>query len=231
MTDPRRLLDDGSSTSPALRSLLESAKQEDEPREQRVAALTTRLAPLLTPLAAMPPPPPVTAPVAAAGKSALAIKAGAAVVAAGLVGGGAWYLHDRAHVAQVAPAPAREPVPVPEAPIPAPPAPTPELPQTPLALPAHPRPSTPAVDPAAEAALVQSAEAALVGGDGANALALTREHATRFPAGAHAEERDRIAIEALVRLGRAGDAHAAAERFFARYPRSIYRARVEALLR
>ncbi len=80
-------------------------------------------------------------------------------------------------------------------------------------------------------AVVVAAEAALVRNDAAAALTLTRQHGARFPVGAHAEERDRIAIEALVRLGRADRAHAAAGRFFTRYPRSIYRARLEGLLR
>jgi len=60
---------------------------------------------------------------------------------------------------------------------------------------------------------------------------LTREHRARFPDGAHAEERDRIAIEALVRLGGIDDARVAGDRFFSRYPQSIYRSRIEDLLR
>ena len=229
MTDPRRLLDD--STSPALRSLLESAKREDEPADGRVTALATRLAPLIAPLAPLPPPPaPAPAPVAAAGaagKGMLVAKIGGVLVAAGVVVGGAWVAYDRSRAAP--PESPRPPVQetLPEAPPPPAREITPDAPP-PLALP-EPRASR-HVDRDAEAALVRAAQAALLRDDAANALALTRQHATRFASGVHAEERDRIAIEALVRLGRTDDARAQAQRFFTHYPRSIYRPRIEALL-
>jgi len=82
-----------------------------------------------------------------------------------------------------------------------------------------------------ETKLVVAAGAALVRDDAATALALTREHLAKFANGAHAEERDRIAIEALVRLGGRDRARAAADRFFMRYPQSIYRSRIEDLMR
>jgi hypothetical protein len=237
MTDPRRLLDDESSTSPTLRSLLESAKREDEPADGRVTALATRLAPLIAPLALLPPPPPpppaAVATAASAGKGVLVAKIGAAIVAAGLVGTGAWVAYDRSRAAPLAspsveltlleaasPQPAREITPDATT---TPDAPTPRLAPSELRAPHH-------VDRDAEAALVRAAQAALLRDDAANALALTRQHATRFAGGVHAEERDRIAIEALVRLGRTDDARAQAQRFFTHYPRSIYRPRIEALL-
>jgi hypothetical protein len=86
-------------------------------------------------------------------------------------------------------------------------------------------------DSEAETKLVLTAGAALVRDDAGAALALTRQHLAQFPNGAHAEERDRIAIEALARLGGIDDARAAAGRFFIRYPQSIYRSRIETLLR
>ena len=43
MTDPRRLLDDGSGASPALRALLASARRDDDPSAAQVEALSTRL--------------------------------------------------------------------------------------------------------------------------------------------------------------------------------------------
>jgi hypothetical protein len=178
--------------------------------------------------------------------AAIASKVGAVIVALGVVGGGVWYVQPRraeprapaivAPVAEVRSAPAPlvpDAAPVEPPATSATPAPVPDPP--PLAAPKrapHPSsaPSTPA-DREAEAALVVAAEAALVRDDAAAALGLTRQHGARFPTGAHAEERERIAIEALVRLGRADRAHAAAQRFFTRYPRSIYRARLEGLLR
>jgi outer membrane protein assembly factor BamD (BamD/ComL family) len=97
--------------------------------------------------------------------------------------------------------------------------------------PASPRKPTASGDSEAETKLVVAAGAALVRDNAEAALALTREHLARFPNGAHAEERDRIAIEALARLEGVERARAAADRFFLRYPQSIYRSRIESLLR
>lgn len=60
----------------------------------------------------------------------------------------------------------------------------------------------------------------------AAALALTRDHAVRNPAGAFAEEREALAIEALRRLGRAEEAERHLRAFDAAYPRSPYRRRL-----
>jgi hypothetical protein len=57
-------------------------------------------------------------------------------------------------------------------------------------------------------------------------LALTVEHARRFPAGMLVQEREVIAVEALARLGRRDDARARAATFLATYPSSAYRSRV-----
>ncbi|CAN5491013.1 hypothetical protein BH11MYX1_BH11MYX1_28380 [soil metagenome] len=235
MADPRRILDDDAA-NPRLRSLLGSAKRDDEPRAAQLVALAARLGPLLGP----PLPPPLGAaatPAVVAGvtKAALAVKLGALAAVIGLAGGGAWLaFHGRASVEPSAP-PSAAPIAPPIAPpvvtpavVPLPsPAPLP-TPKPAILVPPH--VTRPAIDPAAEAALVTAAQQALVDHDPALALARTRDHAVRFPAGPHAEERDRIAIEALLGLGHTADARAAAARFFTRYPRSIYRTRVQALL-
>ena len=59
------------------------------------------------------------------------------------------------------------------------------------------------------------------------ALALTDEHAQRFPSGMLGQEREAIAIEALVKLGRAAQAKARARSFFAAHPGSPYGSRIE----
>ncbi len=64
----------------------------------------------------------------------------------------------------------------------------------------------------------------------ARALALTEEHARRFPRGILGQEREAIAIEALVQLGREGPARARARSFFATYPSSPHRSRIERAL-
>jgi len=247
MTDPRRLLDDGSEASPALRALLASAKRDDDPGARQVAALSARLAAAVAPLA--PAPQAIATAAASAGHAAIGAKMAAVIFALGALCGGAWYVHairddarTHAELRRAVERDARQtPSTVaPRAPdhasieevVPQPPA-APSLDSgsarpRPAAVPRQPRGSG---DSEAETKLVVAAGAALVRDDAEAALALTREHLAQFPNGAHAEERDRIAIEALARLGGVERARAAADRFFLRYPRSIYRSRIEGLVR
>lgn len=74
---------------------------------------------------------------------------------------------------------------------------------------------------AAERALLDVARTALGRGDGPNALAACDEHGRKFPRGALAEEREAIAVQALVLEHRAEEAKARAERFRKSHPRSI----------
>ena len=76
-------------------------------------------------------------------------------------------------------------------------------------------------DLAAERAALDVARTALGRGDGANALAACDEHARKFPRGALGEEREAIAVQALVLEHRIDDARARAERFRKTHPRSI----------
>ena len=77
-----------------------------------------------------------------------------------------------------------------------------------------------------EGALLQRAHAA-ISSDQAQALAFAAEHARRFPNGVLVEEREVIAIEALVRLERMAEARGRAERFFSTFAGSAYRQRVD----
>ncbi len=91
-------------------------------------------------------------------------------------------------------------------------------------LPSMPVASAPAPrgdDLAAERAALDVARTALGRGDGANALAACDEHARRYPRGALSEEREAIAVQALVLEHRGADARARAERFRKTHPRSI----------
>ncbi|MCA9575937.1 MAG: outer membrane protein assembly factor BamD [Myxococcales bacterium] len=83
-------------------------------------------------------------------------------------------------------------------------------------------------DLADENALVTRAQAALARGRVSEALAATAEHQRRFPRGEFVEEREALAIQALARAGRVDAAVARAERFRARYPRSMLRRAVDA---
>jgi hypothetical protein len=91
-------------------------------------------------------------------------------------------------------------------------------------------PSTPSVagDLETEVHLLERARSAL-GADPGAALALAAEHARRFPGGALGQEREIIAVTALVALGRRPEAQARAASFLERFPGSPYRARLESL--
>jgi hypothetical protein len=119
--------------------------------------------------------------------------------------------------ATASPAPAAEPAPVPT---PAAPAPT-----------RHTRPTSTRPDLAAERALVDEASRSLAGGDAPGALAALGRHASRYPGGQLAEERDALRIRALAAAGRAAEARARAAHFARVHPRSIFQPAVDATLR
>lgn len=80
-----------------------------------------------------------------------------------------------------------------------------------------------------EIALLARAHDAL-GADPARALALCREHEARFSVGHFAQEREAVAIEALVYLGRADEARRRLLEFRRRHPTSSHRVHLESLL-
>jgi hypothetical protein len=81
-----------------------------------------------------------------------------------------------------------------------------------------------------EARLVGRAREALRGGDAALALQKLEKSRARFPNGALMQEREALAIEALVRLGRRDIAAERAARFVWEFPRSPYSARVQSFV-
>ena len=93
----------------------------------------------------------------------------------------------------------------------------------------NPTPEEAAEDPGDELAVLEEARAALAT-DPARTLALADAHTKRFQRPAFAQERERLAIDALVRSGRRDDAQERATRFEATYPRSPHLARVRALV-
>lgn len=80
-----------------------------------------------------------------------------------------------------------------------------------------------------ELALVARAQEALARTPGA-ALSLAAEHERAFPHGVLTQEREVIAIDALLRLGRRTEAEARATRFHQRFPTSALGHRVDVLL-
>lgn len=79
-----------------------------------------------------------------------------------------------------------------------------------------------------ETELLALAQKALAEGRAAQALELTRQHRA-IPGALLVQERERLAIEALVRLGRTAQARDRAARFRAAYPKSGYLPRIESL--
>jgi hypothetical protein len=82
---------------------------------------------------------------------------------------------------------------------------------------------------ATDAELLQQARAAVASNPGL-ALALTREHHTRFASSPLAEERQALRVEALWRLGRLAEAQQALGALEASFPRSPYRRRLRGLV-
>jgi hypothetical protein len=80
----------------------------------------------------------------------------------------------------------------------------------------------------AERALLDRARLSLEQGDGAAALRTAQEHEQRFPGGVLAQEREAIAIRALLLLGQTKDARDRLARFRARYPGSALLPTLEA---
>jgi hypothetical protein len=68
-----------------------------------------------------------------------------------------------------------------------------------------------------------------VGANPGEALSLTQEHAVKFPRGALSQERELLAIQALLALGRADEARARRDRFVSAYPGSAHKRRLDAL--
>ena len=108
-------------------------------------------------------------------------------------------------------------------------APAPVSPRRPAALPTASLAPDPADRERAEVALLDRAQASLPVSP-ADTLARCDEHGRRFATGTLVQEREVLAIDALLRLGRRDEAEARAARFRQSFPRSGHLRRVEALL-
>jgi hypothetical protein len=81
---------------------------------------------------------------------------------------------------------------------------------------------------AAERQLLDRARGALEQEDGAAALATIAEHERKYPDGILVQEREAMAVRALLLLGRAPEARARADRFKSRFPDSVLLPSIEA---
>jgi hypothetical protein len=86
-------------------------------------------------------------------------------------------------------------------------------------------------DLAGELALVQMARSAVARRDFAGAVDATNEHLRQFPRGQLAEERESVAIHALIGAGRDSEVRARVARFRANYPRSSFLPGIEESVR
>lgn len=239
--EPKPWRDEGA--PPDVRAVLDASK-DHEPGPDALAALEARLAAVL-------PAGALGVGAAAGGKAGAAGAAGAsagvgakamvvaAVIATGALGGGAWLASGGAGeppsglpraVPSVMSAPPSPPPPVSVAPEP-PAVPPPSPSQAPApAQPSAPRAPVPVASSPPESALLADAQRALVGGEPARALALVDAHARAYPGGSLVQEREMLAIQALVAQGRRADAAARAAAFRRAYPGSTHLARLDALV-
>jgi hypothetical protein len=101
------------------------------------------------------------------------------------------------------------------------------------ALSAAPRPSAPPASPeslSAERAFLDQARSDLARGDAADALARLEDHTHKFRKPQLSEEREALAIQALVTLARYDEARARAARFREASPNSLFVPAIEAAL-
>ena len=92
-----------------------------------------------------------------------------------------------------------------------------------------PTPQTPPTPRASELELMRDAKAALAS-DPSHALSLLNRLAKLYPSGVLAQEREVLAIDALLRLGRKSEANARATRFSNSYPASAHWPHIQRLL-
>jgi len=220
--------------SEAIRGALDAERARPMPSPEHVARLASRLEATFGAATAATA---ATATTAAAGGSSVAaagLTAGkvllfAAGVAVGGVGGAA--LHAQLAAPKVIEVPKIVEVKVP---VPAPAPATPEAAPPPAPAPAR-RPH--ATEPAAprssldtERLLVEQAASALARGQAAQALEACERHAALFPNGKLVEERESVAIRALVAAGRRDEAKQRALAFRARFPESMLQGVIDAAL-
>jgi hypothetical protein len=241
--DPRRLVE-GDAAFAEIEAGLRRARERGPSGEQ---AARMRAALGLAPAPATPPQPAPSEPATAVRTSWLKLIAGGLLTIA--VALGIW--HGAVRGPHVEPPIATDPQPAPQlAPAnvdpatAAAPAATPPIPLETRggagAASAHPHRTAPRVnrgapaarasaDPGAELVLLRRAKADARSAP-AHALRLVAEHEQRFPNGVLVEEREVIAIEALLASGQRAASEARAARFFKRFPNSAHARRVHALL-
>lgn len=241
MTSPtRRLLEYGDDLNDVLRNALDAEKSSPvDPDAARLAKISAGIAERIgapPPSPPTNPPPGNSAPFAGSG---LAAKAPFVLLAAATIAGlfviGSMTNDKPAPVVTAPRAPTTIETAAPSFPEPAP---------SPPGISLNDLPSAPAAKPAKSAATQVRAnepptqeEIALIGrahdalrANPANALTLCKEHETKFSGGHFAQEREAVAIEALLYLNRKDEAQRRFAEFDRKYPSSSHRVHLESLL-
>jgi hypothetical protein len=251
--DPKRWLDSDAQGDGALRDLLDAGRAE-RPSAAQLGALAKRLGPPFDgPGSGGGGGGGTTSGVPAAAASGLTTVGVAAAAILVLCGLWAWQSRSEneasAHAQRRAPieagrveprppppAAAAEPAQAPEpqlvTPQAVPPGVVPGPRREPVHAPAAKRAQRPALAPndaGAELELIERANRQLRDAP-AQALVTIAEHEQRFPASQFAQERELIAIEALIATGQREPARVRGERFLARYPASSHARKVRALI-
>ena len=219
-----------SDLSDGARSLIERAKQVEEPTSEDRARVQSLLAARLGAGAFAPEQPDTGAPPSSATGLGMASKIIIGVSIVGVIAGGALLSRRAPESPQMLSAvlrtvlptarPVEEPPIVPES-LPVQQAPAASAPRE-----RAPRTAASAPSVADEVQILTRAYSSLKGGDANQALNELDQHARRFPNGALAEERAAERVLALCQLGRLDEARADAAKFFARYPNSPQGGRV-----
>jgi hypothetical protein len=236
MNDPRRWTDDGGEASARERELVRAGRDAGPSQQQRRTMWGAIAAQVIPPAAGQGAAP---APGAAA-SAGLTVGKGAVIVA--LIGAGivASYRTMRGPVPPIAqpsaPASAPAQAPLPSV-SPAPAEPPAEAPRSVKIAHSTPRPTAAATTEVAEKArasqlheeseMILGARRVLRAGDPLRALTLLDAARTRFPEGILVQEREALAIEALVRSGQRALATKRAEAFLRTYPKSPHGADVK----
>ncbi len=245
-SDPRRLVEYGDDLRGVLKNALDAERGAPPAGDAaRLRGIEERLAQAIGATAPAepvrenppqaPPEPATAAPAGIGAKGALAALASVALLGA---------LAFVATREEPPPAPARDPVvtvaPEKTALAPASAAPTERAPD-PVSVDDLPSAATPKAPPKASATAApatpsEGEEIALLAraqkelrGNPQQALSLCDEHASRYRAGAFGEEREAVAIEALVYLHREGEAQTRFRAFGERWPTSSHRVHLESL--
>lgn len=237
MNAPRRWLDDGAQLPPSLLGAMRDAPASPSPDELHLLAhhLSSTLGVPLLPTA--------TTAIASGAVKAQGLWALAGWILGGVAGGLGVSSLVALTAASLDPPPTASPMtrpvptsspshriasrpsplvpPPPAEPAQAPPSVVPTAPAPLRNEPTLPSVPDPTSTPNTELSLLRAAQAALADAPG-HALALCSRHAEQYPNGTLAQERDVIAIDALLRLGRVDEASARARVFEARYPGSAH---------